>query len=160
VRTVVTDHLDAIGVGYRVRTHTREALTAELAASERGVRLSQIVKCMVATDPEGRLYALLLPGDRRLKLRKARRGLGGIPLKLADREALAAELGLTVGAIAPFQLLGHGAVVGCDPTVLDEEWVDISSGDPLAGVELRSADLVRALDATLVDLVSDTDVTR
>lgn len=157
MRTAVTDHLDARGVEYRVRRHEREALTAELAAAERGVRLAQIVKCMVAIDAEDRLHALLLPGDRRLKLRKARRGLGGIALQLADREQLAAELDLTVGAIAPFQLLAHGAVMVCDPTVLDEEWVDISSGDPLAGVELRSRDLVRLLDAMLLDIVSDTE---
>lgn len=153
--TPVIDHLDALGVDHLVRRHTRPALTAELAAAERGVRVSQIAKCMVAADPEGQLYVLLLPGDRRLKLRKARRGLGGVALRLVDREELGDRYGLIVGAISPVQLLSHGAVMVCDPTLLDEQWVDISSGDPLAGVELRSRDLVALLGATLLDIVSD-----
>jgi Cys-tRNA(Pro)/Cys-tRNA(Cys) deacylase len=154
-RTPVTDHLAAVGVDHLVRRHARPALTAELAAAERGVRVSQIAKCMVAVDPEGRLHGLLLPGDRRLKLRKARRGLGGVGLRLVEREELRDRYGLIVGAISPVQLLALGAVLVCDPTLLDEEWVDISSGDPLAGVELRSRDLVALLDATLLDIISD-----
>lgn len=155
VRTPVTDHLDDLGIAYLVRGHTRPALTAELAASERGVRLSQIAKCMIAADAEGRPYVLLVPGDRRLELRKARRGLGGIGLQLMQRDTLGERFGLTVGAISPIQFLPVGAVFVCDPMLLEEEWVDISSGDPLAGVELRSRDLVAVLDARVLDIVSD-----
>lgn len=156
VRTSVTDHLDDLGIEYVIRGHTRPAMTAELAASERGVRLSQIAKCMVAADPQGRLYVLLVPGDRRVKLRKARRGLGGIGLQLVERDTLGGRYGLSVGAISPIQLLPLDAVFVCDPTLLEEAWVDISSGDPLAGVELRSRDLLAVLHAQVVDIVSDT----
>jgi len=119
--TPVTDHLDALGVTYVVRQHARPALTAELAAAERGVRVSQIAKCMVATDPGGQLYVLLVPGDRRLKLRKARRGLGGIALRMVEREDLRDRHGLVVGAISPVQLLAHRAVMVCDPTLLKKK---------------------------------------
>lgn len=155
MQTSVTDHLDGLGIDHLVRGHRRPALTAELAAAERGVRLSQIAKCMISADPQGQVYVLLLPGDRRLKLRKARRGLGGIGLQLVERDTLEERYGLTVGAISPVQLLPFGAIFVCDPTLLEEQWVDISSGDPLAGVELRSRDLVAVLDARVLDIISD-----
>lgn len=155
MRTAVTDHLDEAGVEYRLRVHQQPALTSEAAAAERGVRLSQIAKCMIAEDPDGRLFVLLLPGDRTLKIRKARAGLGGIRLDLVDREELRGRLGLTVGAISPVQLLGVAAGFVCDPTLLDEEWVDISSGDAMAGVELRSQDLLDLLDGQVLDIRSD-----
>ena len=41
-----------------------------------------------------------------------------------------------------------------DPSVLEEEIVDISSGDPLAGIELRSAELSAYLGAELVEMIS------
>lgn len=72
---------------------------------------------------------------------------------LAPVEELTSEPGLTVGAIAPLQLLGVARML-TDPSVLEEEFVDISSGDPLAGVKLRSTDLREAVQAELVAMTS------
>jgi len=41
-----------------------------------------------------------------------------------------------------------------DPTVLEEELVDISSGDLRAGIELPSKALLAVLDAEMFDLIS------
>jgi prolyl-tRNA editing enzyme YbaK/EbsC (Cys-tRNA(Pro) deacylase) len=41
-----------------------------------------------------------------------------------------------------------------DPTVLEEELVDISSGGPCAGIELASADLREFVGAQVEDIVS------
>jgi Cys-tRNA(Pro)/Cys-tRNA(Cys) deacylase len=144
--------LDDLGVEYTVRRHTRSALTAELAAAERDVRLAQIVKCLVA-QTETELLALLLPGDRKLNAALARKRLGARSLEFAPREALE-QLGLVVGAISPVQLIGRARIV-FDPSVLDEEFVDISTGDPASGIELRSRDLLRLLNAEVLDITSD-----
>lgn len=153
MKTTVTDFLDEYGVEYTVKTHLRPALTCELAAEERGVRVGQIVKCMVGETDEGQLVVMLIPGDRTLKSSKAKKFLKASALQLVDPARLAADMGLTVGAISPVQLLGKSLVL-MDPSVLDEEIVDISSGDPLAGVELRSADLRDVLEAEMVEMVS------
>ncbi len=152
MRTRVTQLLDELGVAYELRRHAHEAYSAESAAHHRGIRISQVVKCMVGTT--GTAYvAMLIPGNRRLKTSKARRHLGADKLALAATDKLTDELGLTVGAIAPLHLLGRAHML-MDPTVLHEEYVDISSGDPLAGVLLRSADLREAVDAELVAITS------
>jgi prolyl-tRNA editing enzyme YbaK/EbsC (Cys-tRNA(Pro) deacylase) len=116
------------------------------------VRISQVVKCMVGTTG-GSYVVMLIPGNRRLKSSKARKHLGAEQLALAPADELRTDLGLTVGAIAPLHLLGQARML-MDPSVLDEEFVDISSGNPLAGVMLRSDDLRDALDAELVAMTS------
>lgn len=149
----VVAQLDELGVAYTLKPHENPALTCETAAAERGVRVSQIVKCMVGTTDGGQMVVMLLPGDRTLKSSKARKFLGAGGLALVDPERLAGELGLTVGAISPIQLLGRATIL-MDPSVLEEEQVDISAGDPMIGVELASKDLARILEAQMVEIVS------
>lgn len=149
----VQDYLQARGIAYELKPHLRPALTCETAAEERGVRLSQIVKCMIAQTDGGDLVTLLLPGDRKLKSSKARKWLRAGKVELLPAERLERDHGLVVGAISPVDLLGRATIL-MDPSVLDEEFVDISSGDPLAGVELLSADLRDLLQAHVVDITS------
>lgn len=148
----VTRPLDEAGVQFTIKPHEEIALTSLDAAEHRGVRVSQIVKCMVARSEQGDLCVALLPGDRTLKLRKVRKVIGS-PLALVDPKELANEMGLTVGAISPLQLVGKARIF-MDPTVLEEELVDISSGDLRAGIELPSKALLSVLDAEMFDLIS------
>jgi len=145
------DFLDSRGVSYTLKPHQRPALTCELAAEERGVRLSQIVKCMIGETDQGALIAMLLPGDRKLKSSKARKALGVKSLQLVSADVLKDEHALIVGAISPVDLLGRARIL-MDPSVLDEEFVDISSGDPLAGIELPSKELKDLLVAEVTEV--------
>ena len=61
-----------------------------------------------------------------------------------EREAVSERFGVTVGAIAPIPALLGGARLFVDPAVFSEEPLDISSGDPGAGLEL-SREALRAL---------------
>ena len=148
----VTKPLNDAGVQFTIKPHEQVAFTATDAAEHRGVRVSQIVKCLVARSEQGELCAALLPGDRTLKLRKVRKVIGS-PLALVDPRELANDMGLTVGAISPFHLVGKARIF-MDPTVLEEELVDISSGDLRAGIELPSKALLEVLDAEICDLIS------
>lgn len=149
----VTGPLREVGIPFVMKPHSEPALTSEAAAQQRGIRISQVVKCMVARAESGTLAVLLIPGDRTLKLRKVRKLTGGSPLALADPETLVREHEVTIGAISPMHFLGKAAMF-MDPTVLEEERVDISSGDLMAGVELASADLRDFLRAVVADIVS------
>jgi prolyl-tRNA editing enzyme YbaK/EbsC (Cys-tRNA(Pro) deacylase) len=152
VKTPVTDLLDTIGVEYELKRHEEEALTAETAAKQRGIRVSQVVKCMIGSTGD-QLVVMLIPGDKKLKSSKARKYIGAPTLDLVPADRLRAEYGLTVGAIAPLQLIGQARIL-MDPSVLDESYVDISSGDPMAGVELKSSDLRDLLGAEIVAMIS------
>lgn len=153
MQTAVTNFLDERDVAYAVKPHGKPALTAESAAAERGVRVRQVTKCMIGETETGQLVAMLIPGDRRLKSSKARKHIGASSLQLVPPERLVADHGLTVGAISPTQLVGK-ALILADRTVLDEERITISSGDPLAGLEVSSEDLLDAIGAAIVDRIA------
>lgn len=155
METVVTQFLNERGIIYRIKPHPNPVFTSEDAAKERGVRLSQIVKCMVGADPKGRLFVMMIPGDKILKIKRVRSLAGGIRIDLVEREKLAETYGVIVGAISPTQFVSI-ATLYMDNSIFKEEDVDISSGDPSAGIELKASDLEVVLGAIRCDIVSTT----
>lgn len=154
METDVTKILDEKGIRYELKKHQNEALTCELAAKERGCRVSQIVKTMVGKDDKSNYHVCLIPGDKVLKIKKVRKEAGGIKVDLVNPVKIAEELGLIVGAISPL-IFPEGAKFYIDPTILEEELVDISSGDPFAGVELLSKDLVEIIGGKVCEIISN-----
>jgi Ala-tRNA(Pro) deacylase len=145
VKTPVTDYLDRHKVPYRLKIHRRPALTVEEAARERGVTPAGIVKTLILVDENGNMSAAVLPGDRRLDLKKLAGTAGKRKLRLAGREAVEKATGQVIGALAP---LGPGfdrIPLFADPAVFELERADLSSGDPGAGVEIAGDDLRRLL---------------
>lgn len=148
IQTPVTQALEAAGVPFAVRPHSRPVFTTEEAAEERGVRVSQIVKVMLAVDNQGRLLAVLIPGHRRLDLARLRQSLGDPSVRLLPAEQIAGRTGLTVGAISPVGIQRWAQVL-VDEEILEEEFVAISAGVPEAGLLLRTEDLLRIVPGTL-----------
>lgn len=148
IHTPVTEALEAAGIAYTLRPHSRPVFTTEEAAQERGVRVSQIVKVMLAADGQGRLIAVLIPGHRRLDLKRLRQFLSDPSVRLLPAEQIAERTGLTVGAISPVGI-HRWAQVLVDEGILEEEFVAISAGMPEAGLLLRSQDLLRVVPGTL-----------
>lgn len=157
MRTAITERLDALGINYRIRTHKKPAYTSEDAARERGVHLSQIVKTMVLKDRSGRTVVTVLPGHKKLDLKKIKKLMKCKDLRFMDKESLEKEFGLITGAIAPVRELFGGLPIFVDPAVFDEALVCISSGDPGAGVELKRDDLEKLLygGATIVEITKE-----
>lgn len=140
--------LDESGISFVRKPHSRPVFTSADAARERGVRLSQIVKTMVVTSPERGLAAVLLPGDRLLDLEKVADVLGVEKVALLERDRVRAATGYEPGAVSPIGMRNLETVLA-DPALLEEEFVDISSGRPDEGIELRSRDLVTLLQPIL-----------
>lgn len=153
METDVTKILTDRKIDFTIKKHQKEVFTCEDAARERNVRVSQIVKTMVGKDEKGNYHVCLIPGDKILKLKKVRKEAGGIKIDLVNPQELAKELNLTVGAISPL-IFPEGTKFYIDPTVLNEDLVDISSGKPEAGVELKSNDLVRIVDGKICEIIS------
>nr|WP_294516694.1 YbaK/EbsC family protein [uncultured Rhodopila sp.] len=153
METVVTRFLAERGIPYTLKRHVFPAYNCEDAARARGVRISQIVKCMVGMDVEGGLHVMLIPGDRILKLKKVRPLAGGLKIDLMCRETLAENYDVTVGAISPTQFFGIASFY-MDHSVFLEDDVDISSGDLTAGIEVSAGRLEQLLGAMRCDIVS------
>lgn len=150
LQTRITTLLDALGIPYRVLPHSEPVFTVEAAAAQRGVVKEEMVKSILLKDREGRHVMACVPGDAKLDPQAVRAFLGEPykRLSFASAEEIRAVTGYVQGAVAP---LGLPAGV---PVVLDEffagrENCNISSGDPLAGLELAARDLIRAAGARL-----------
>jgi len=96
--TRVTQALDAAGIPYSVRPHSHAVFTTEEAARERGVRVGQIVKVMIAQKGDVPFWPCVIPGDRRLDLGTLRAALADPRIRLADKAHIQSATGLTVGA--------------------------------------------------------------
>jgi Cys-tRNA(Pro) deacylase len=151
IRNQIVVALEKAGIPYRIKLHTSAVFTSEDAARERGVALKQIVKTMLLSDKARRIVVALLPGDRRMHIKKINRLLKG-DFQLMSPEDVQSATGFVVGAISPVGLVTHGWEMVADPNIFSNEWVDISSGDPSAGIELRSVDLRELLHCRIEDI--------
>ena len=141
--------LDVAQLPYRMLPHKRVALTVALAAAERQVPEEEMIKCILLRDKAGRFVLAAIPGDVELDVQRVRDVLTGFSrLSFASAEEITRITGYTLGAVAPFSL--NESI----PVVLDEAIgllaaaqrpVNISSGDPLLGLELAAADLIGLL---------------
>lgn len=152
MKTNVMRELEAIGVPYTVKPHSRKVYTAEDAAAERGIRLSQVVKTMLVRRENGQTVLALLPGHRRLSLKRLAGVIGDRKVGLASHDDVHKITGYEVGAVSPIGVRKHGLAVYIDAAVLEEELVDISGGRHDVGVELHSADLLRAVGGKVVEI--------
>jgi Ala-tRNA(Pro) deacylase len=114
--------LNDAGVPHRLVMHAPTPTSAD-AARARGVPLGCGAKALVV-KADGQFRLLVLPADRKLDSRLAKKSLGVRDLRFATPEELAATVGLPPGAIPPFgepilhlPLTADVAVGGCFPEV-------------------------------------------
>ena len=141
MNSMIIAKLKELKIKYTVKPHSQPVYTSEAAARERGVRLSQIVKTMLLMDRNDKMVVAVLPGDKKLDLKKIKKLMGTRDLHFLERETIEQRLGLVAGAIAPIAELFGNIPVLVDPAVFQEDVVDISSGDPRAGLELTRENL-------------------
>jgi len=150
IKTKITDLLDAHNITYRLLPHTEPVFTVEAAAAQRGVVKEEMVKSILLKDRAGKYAMACVPGPAKLDPQAVRAALGDEwkRMSFATAEEISAITGYVQGAVAP---LGLPANV---PVVMDEFFstvrqCNISTGDPMAGLELAVQDLVRLTGARL-----------
>jgi len=149
LRTRITDLLDAHGVRYRWLRHSEPVFTVEQAVRQRGVLVEEMVKSILLVD-HGRRYAMAcVRGDARVDPQAVRAVLPDYRrLHFATAQEILAVTGSVQGAVAPLALPADVPVV-FDEAIARCARVNISSGDPRAGLELPGADLIRLSRARL-----------
>ena len=148
--TRVTQILEALGIPYRRLPHSEPVYTVEAAAAQRGVVLEEMIKSILLRDRDKRFVLACVPGSARLDPKAVRMQLpaGWKRLHFASAAEIEAVTGCVKGAISPLGLPAHVPVI-FDVAIAGFEKVNISSGDPMLGLELLSRDLIAAANATL-----------
>lgn len=141
--------LDRTGIAYRVRTHLPSTSLEEHAAAI-GVPPSDLIKTLVVRRGEGDYLFMLVPGGRKVSWKKLRAALGVNRLTMPGAEEAKEASGYERGTITPFGAT-HAWPVYADRTI-EGKAVSIGGGDHGTAVVVDAGDLLRVLDATLVDV--------
>ena len=155
--TEVIRTLDANGINYRLLPHNEPVFTVEAAAEQRGVIKEEMVKSILLRDRKGKHLMACVTGEARLDTNavRAHLGEGWSRLSFATAEQIEELLGFVQGAVAPVGLPADIPVL-FDQGIADCKKVNISSGDPMAGLELATEDLFRVAEAQLAQIAADT----
>lgn len=152
ISTRVTETLQRLGIEFRVLPHSKPVFTCEEAASERGVPLAEMVKCMVFIDKGSRRVLLAcVPADKRVALNRLKHAANMKSFAAASVEEIAEATGFERGSIAPIGLPESITVIA-DAALLRKKKVNISSGLPTAGVELSAWDFRKAVGGTFAQI--------
>ena len=151
--TKITNLLDEAKVDYRLLPHSEPVFTVEAAVQQRGVREEEMVKSILLRDRKKRYVMACVTGDAQLDPKAVSAVLPEEwkRLSFASRDEIQEVTGYIQGAVAPL-CLPESVPVFFDEAIGDCEWVNISSGDPMAGLELRPSDLIRLAKATLASI--------
>ncbi len=151
--TAITELLDAHGVPYRVLPHDEPVFTVAAAARQRGVVQEEMVKSLLLRDKDRRYVMACVTGDARLDTRAVRAQLPPAwgRLRFAQPDEIETVTSCVMGAVSPLGLPDDVPVI-FDRAIARCAKVNISSGDPLAGLELAPADLIHLARARLADI--------
>lgn len=154
-QTQIIDLLERNHVPYRLLLHGEAVFTVEAAARQRGVLIEEMVKSILLRDREGRFVMACVIGNQRVNPQAVRALLPAAwkRLTFASAAEILAVTGSVQGAVAPLAL-PDGIPVYFDEAIARCHKVNISSGDPLAGLELAAEDLIRLAGARIAAIAA------
>lgn len=138
-------------VSYRVLPHNKPVFTIDAAAAQRGVVEEEMVKSILLRERKTQRYVMAcVRGFDRLDPQAVRNYLPGAwkRLSFASADEILQLTGYAQGAVAPLCLPEDIPVV-FDQFIAQCDKVNISSGDPMAGLELSPQDLIDLSGAIL-----------
>jgi Cys-tRNA(Pro) deacylase len=139
-----------VGVPHRV-VRTEPARSAEESADRQGIPLGALLRTLVVRRAEDAHLFVLVPGGRRFDWPLLRAHLGVSRLSMPDAEEARRVTGYERGTITPFGA-SHPWPVLLDASAVAHGVVAIGGGAPGVNLHLSPADLVRALDAEVVEV--------
>lgn len=154
-QTNITKLLEQHQVAFRLLPHSEPVFTVETAVSQRGVIKEEMVKSILMREKTGqkRYVMACILGHMRVDHRAVRASLpaGWKRLTFSSSAEIHHITGCVQGAVAPLCLPGNVPVI-FDEAIAACNNVNISSGDPMAGIELKPDDLIRVANATLAPI--------
>jgi prolyl-tRNA editing enzyme YbaK/EbsC (Cys-tRNA(Pro) deacylase) len=152
-RTRITDILAAHGIVYRLLRHREAVFTVEAAAAQRGVVPEEMVKSILLCDRGAHYVMACVPGAERVDPKAVQAVLGPEwrRLHFAGADEIRAVTGCVQGAVAPIGLPDDVPVI-FDEAIGRLARCNISSGDPMCGLELAAADLIRVARGRLAPI--------
>lgn len=141
--------LGARGIEYALHEH-EAVFTAEEALRVCGHIPGMHCKNLFLKDKADALWLVTLPDEKRADLKSLPEKIGSKRLSFGNASLLMEALGVTPGSVTPLALLNDEAKrvqLVLDRSMLHQEMINLHPLINTATVTLRSADLLRFLDA-------------
>lgn len=141
--------LDGKQLPYDVLRHA-PVFTSEEAAAVRGTTLASGAKALIC-KVDDRFVLIVLPADRKLASKSARKALGGKSIRFASKDEVLELTGLTPGSIPPFGSLFQ-LPTWCDVRLAEEPQINFNAGDHSISLSISFATYRAAEEPTLADV--------
>jgi Cys-tRNA(Pro) deacylase len=148
--TPALEAITALGVTHRV-VRTERAGSAEESARFQGIPVAALLRTLVVRRGEDDYLFVLVPAGRRFDWPRLRAHLGVRRLTLPDADEARAATGYERYTITPFGSSRPWPVI-LDEAATGQPVISIGGGGFGINLHLAPADLVSALDATVVDV--------
>lgn len=142
----VTELLESRGAQFEVARHA-PVFTSEEAAQVRGTSLASGAKALLC-KVDDRFVMFVMPADRRLDSKLARKALGIKSIRFATREEVLELTGLTPGSIPPFGQL-FALPTYCDAALAQQPQINFNAGDHSVSISLAYDQYMRAENPTI-----------
>ena len=148
--TPAIEAVDGLGVDHRV-VRTAMASSAEESAEMQGIPLGALLRTIVVRRGEDDYVFVLVPAGRRFDWPKLRAHLGVSRLSLPEADEAQRVTGYVRYTITPFGSTRPWPVIA-DASLASQPVVAIGGGARGVNLHLAPDDLVRVLDAQVVDV--------
>jgi Ala-tRNA(Pro) deacylase len=141
--------LDGRGIDYALHEH-EPVFTAEEALRVCGHIPGVHCKNLFLKDKAGALWLVTLPDEKRADLKSLPEKMGSKRLSFGNATLLMEALGVTPGSVTPLALVNDEAErvqPVLDRSMMEQEMINLHPLINTATITLRSADLLRFLDA-------------
>ena len=148
--SIVTEYLDAAGVGYEVVRHDR-SFTGVDEAKALGIDADEVLKTLVLDTARGHVLAVI-PGSGRLDMRLIRDAVGDPHATLATEKEIERDFrGFELGSLPPLGGL-LDAELYVDPAVRDHDVVVFAAGSQVESVKTHARELFTKERAHFIEI--------
>ncbi|GEA62438.1 hypothetical protein VCO01S_36310 [Vibrio comitans NBRC 102076] len=122
--------------------HSTPATSIDDAAKQRGISSQIMLKTLLLRDMGGRLFLACVPGDQQVDPKKVRAYFNCRRTTCVNAEEVVHITGFKPGTLTPL-ILPESITTIFDHSVLQLPEVTISSGSDMAGIMLRTEDVIK-----------------
>ena len=145
--------LDAAGISYELIPYEVDPdnLAADHVAAQLGEPIEMVFKTLVLRGDKNGLFVCVMPGDMEVDLKVAAKISGNKSAAMIHVKELQPETGYIRGGCTPIGMKKKFRTF-IDETVILHDQVCISGGQRGVQIKIAPNDLIKATDATVVDL--------
>jgi Cys-tRNA(Pro)/Cys-tRNA(Cys) deacylase len=144
--------LEAQKAAYDVLTYDESITGGVEAAQAMGLSPSEVYKTLVVQIKDGTYALVMIASDRSLDLKKFARSIGQKRAIMTTKRGAEAATGLKTGGIGALALTHKRWGVYLDQAAKEHESILVNAGQRGMNVRVKVDDLVRVLNAKVVDV--------